>query len=158
MWYSWLHSCPVEYSALLRSHSKRSIGHSGSICFLMKSTPSLIRLCRDVQVRLYRISFFGKWLRINVFFNCFFYVDSVTFNTSKDCRVGWDFEQLPAFCRQEFMVAGVKSGRSTADPPRLASWGKVLPLGGEGGLQSYRSPHVLSARPPLDATRPTARG
>lgn len=59
-------------------------------------------------------------------------------------------------------MAGVKSGRSTAGPPRVASWGKVLPLGGVvgggGGLQSYRSPHVLSARPPLDATRPTARG
>lgn len=126
MWYSWLHSCPVEYGALLRSHSKRSIGHSGSICFLMKSTRSLIRLCCDVQVRPYRISFFWKMVEDQCL------VSTWTASLSTQAKTAeWDeiLSSSQAFCRQEFMVAGVKSGRSTAGP-RVASWGKVLPLRG----------------------------
>lgn len=45
-------------------------------------------------------------------------MESATFNTSKDCRVGRDFEQLPAFCRQEFSKNGGwgESVTSTVDP------------------------------------------
>lgn len=151
MWYSWLHSCPVEYGALLRSHSKRSIGHSGSICFLMKSTRSLIRLCCDVQVRPYRISFFGKWLKINVWFlrgqrhfqhkqrlqsGMRFWAAPKRFAGRSLWWLGWNLEGLPL---ARVLRRGVK----------CCPW---------GGATITPFTARVSARPPLDATRPTARG
>lgn len=118
-----------------RSHSKRSIAHKGSICSPMKSTPSLMRLCSDAQVRLYRI-YFGENGRRSTFGLS---VDSVTFSTSKDCRVGWDFEQLPAFCRQEF-CGGWGEIRKVDRWPVCCAMGISVAL--EGGLQSCRSPHA----------------
>lgn len=85
--------------ALLRSHSKRSINHNGSVCFLMKSAPSLIRHLWH-SIEHFGIAIYLGKNGTRLLFR--FYVESATFNTSKDCRVGRDFEQLPAFCRQEF--------------------------------------------------------
>lgn len=151
MWYSWLHSCPVEYGALLRSHSKRSIGHNGSICFLMKCTSSLIRLCCDrvlnVQIRLY-IIYFGSTFGSHVY--------SVTLNTSKVCRVGRVFEQLPAFCRQECNVGWGEMWKVCRR--RVCVLHRGWTCCPQGGLQSCRSPRLLARRPPLDAARPAARG
>lgn len=85
--------------ALLRSHSKRSINHNDSVCFLMKSAPSLIRHLWH-SIEHFGIAIYSGKNGTRLFFRI--YVESATFNTSKDCRVGRDFEQLPVFCRQEF--------------------------------------------------------
>lgn len=77
----------MEYGAGLRSHSKQSVAHNGSICFVAiteRSGKTLYHLFRGKG---------GSTLAS--------YVDSVTLHLSKYGRVGRDFEQLPALCRQE---------------------------------------------------------
>lgn len=98
--------------ALLRSHSKRSINHNGSVCFLLKSAPLLIRHLWH-SIEHFGIAIYSGKNGTRLFR---FYVESATLNTSKDCRVGLNFEQLPAFCRQEFLKRWGESVTSTVDP------------------------------------------
>lgn len=152
MWYSWLHSCPVQYVALLRSHSKWSINHHGIICFIVKST-SLINMHYDtvftilalltIKVKWYcNYSFFYTRVGSIIIVVKYWpfqrdvsYVHSITFDISKDCRMVKDFEQLPVLLFAGLVNGGLgESVISTVDPCRGVKCA-------HGGLQSRHSPH-----------------